>query len=329
MSELLSNDEIESLMEMVNAQSTAFDGPDTIAEIGASPLIHSAPVSPIDLLTPNRLTSVQIEKLEHMFAGTAQAIGGTMSDQLRYTIHCDCVAVDQTRFSNWAPIAADNAAVYVLNAPPLEIPIFFSVTKELLYGWVDRVLGGKGQVDTVPAEFSEAEFIIADGSLAPIFDCLVASMADIAKMVIEIEDRFTNHRRMQLLPLQNVVLAVHFQAGSDLLLGDLHLGIALSSLEPYLGCLTGGPDRFSYAPGAMRRELSDSVQPVDLNLSVELGSAEISMRDLLALQVGDVVSLEQRATDPVIAPVEGVPKFAGRIGTVGTNLGFRIESVLE
>lgn len=329
MSELLNNDEIESLMEMVNSESSEFDGPVFIEDAGTQRSGRTSSVSPIDLLTPNRISTEQLKRFVIMFEDCAKAIGATMSEQLRYPIHCDCVGVDQTRFANWVPVTADDTAIYVLSAPPLDIPIFFSVTNDLLYGWVDRVLGGNGQVEEVPAEFSEAEFAVADGFLGPIFDRLVVAMEGLTKMEISIEDRFTNPSRVHLLPAQDVVLSVHFQAGSELLLGDLRLCIAYSSLLPFIDSLGAGPERFTQAPGSMRHVLAETMQPVDVNVSIELGAAELTLRDLMSLRVGDIVKLDQRAGDPMIAPVEGVPKFAGRVGTVGSRLGFRIESVLE
>ena len=62
------------------------------------------------------------------------------------------------------------------------------------------------------------------GFLESIFDCLVASMEELTAMHIDIEDRFTNSSPVRVLPAQDVVLSVHFQAGSELLLGDLRLG---------------------------------------------------------------------------------------------------------
>jgi flagellar motor switch protein FliM len=258
MSELLTNEEIESLMLMVNSEPEEFDSPASMAEMGVDPARSLTSVGPVDLLTPNRVSHEQLQRLEHMFAGSAQAIGSMMSDQLRYDIHCDCVGLDQTRFSNWAPVASENAAVYVLHAPPLDIPIFFSVTKSLLYGWV------------------------------------------------EIENRFTNPSLVHLLPSQDVMVSVHFQAGSDLLLGDLRLGIAYSSIERYLGQLGATTERFAQAPGAMRSALTETVQPGQVNVRIEPGSTHLPL-----------------------APVQGVPKFAGRVGIVGASLGFQIESVLE
>jgi flagellar motor switch protein FliM len=327
--ELLSNDEIESLMESVNLDED-FAHPSTMQGIAAHPTAaRPGAVSPIDLLKPNRFSSDQMQHLERMFLRSATSIGATMSDQLRYAMHCDCVAVEQMRFSSWLPLLGDNTAVYILNAPPLEIPMFFSVTTNLLYGWVDRVLGGHGQVSDVPAEFSEAEFAVADGFLQSIFGRLVASMEELTKMSIEIEDRFTNPARARVLPAQDVILSVHFQAGSDLLLGDLRLAIDYTAIEPFLGSLGAGPDRFTATPGAMRRVLVETVQPVDLNVSINLGEAEMSVREIMSLQVGDVIALDHRTGDPMIAPVEGVPKFAGAVGTIGSRLGFRIASVLE
>ena len=64
MSELLSNEEIESLMEMVNSEGTEFDGPATFAEIGGDPVDYASSVSPIDILRPNRISSEQLRLAE-------------------------------------------------------------------------------------------------------------------------------------------------------------------------------------------------------------------------------------------------------------------------
>ena len=49
-------------------------------------------------------------------------------------------------------------------------------------------------------------------------------------MQIEIEDRFTNPARAGILPSQDVMLSVHFQAGSDFLLGDLRLLVPMKGV---------------------------------------------------------------------------------------------------
>ena len=55
------------------------------------------------------------------------------------------------------------------------------------------------------------------------------------------------------------------------------------------------------------------------NLLVKLGDAEISMRDLMSLEEGDIIQLESDATMPLDVEVEGISKFKGIPGLLKGN----------
>jgi flagellar motor switch protein FliM len=50
---------------------------------------------------------------------------------------------------------------------------------------------------------------------------------------------------------------------------------------------------------------------VPVTLSVELGTTAMSVRDVLALQPGQVLKLSRHRTEELPVKVEGVPKFFG------------------
>ena len=330
MDDLLSNEEIDTLMEMFRSEEADIEEvPGFVADIAGQSRERDRVVSSVDLLKPNRLSREQMQDLERMFESSAKAIGATMSDRLRYEMHCDSVAVEQMRFGTWLQLVGNNVAIYIINAPPLETPLFISVTTNLLYGSVDRVLGGHGRIQEVPKEFSAAELVVADAFLEPIFARIAASIEDLVETKFEVDSRFTNPSMAHILPAQDVVLSVHFQMGGDFLLGDLRIAFPYSAIEPHLGSLGMGPGKFKQKPGSMRDNLSNTVQAVEVGMCVELGNADLSVQSLLGLKIGDVVPLDRRLGEPLIVPVEGIPKFKGQVGTVGKRLAFQVASVME
>ena len=58
---------------------------------------------------------------------------------------------------------------------------------------------------------------------------------------------------------------------------------------------------------------------------VELGSLQITAERLLNLKTGDVIQLNQDVSDRLVATVEGIPKFKGRVGVMRGNRALRIE----
>ncbi len=324
MNEILTNEEIDTLLDMFRAGAVE----DEIAT--PAPVVEVGPderVSEIDLLKPNRLAREQVRGLERYFESAGKMLSATISDKLRLETRCDCVAVEQQRFSAWIEQLPGPVAIYTVRMEPFKQPVLFTASTSLLYGAVDRILGGTGRVTRVPKDFTQAEYTVADALVAPCLDRIVESLAEVLPLKWSIENRFCNPSMAQVLPTQDVVLSVYFQAAGEFLIGDLRLLIPFVALEPYL-------EKFSkdavtrLAPGAMRETMSKTVRNVPLDLAVELGGARITLRQLLALQAGDVVSLDARFGSPAVLPVQGRPKFRGQVGRIGNRLAFQIADVM-
>lgn len=326
MKELLSNQEIDTLLEMFRSD----DPPLASAIRDVADEQDEAVISPVDLLRPNLLSAEQMRSLERVFQGTANLLAAVMSDKLRFEMECDCVAVEQIRFQSWLAMLGTSNCIYVLRASDVPSPVLCSWTTELLYGAVDRILGGLGKVQRVPKELSEAEYTVADAFVAPCIERLASSAKEVLPSGWELGKRSTNPSFAQVLPLQDVVLSVHFQVGGDFLLGDMRLVLPYTVLEPGLTALAESRAAQAKANVTGAREmLGKNLLPVEMDLTVQLGQALLPLRQLLALQVGDVVPLETRLGDELIAPVQGVPKFKGQVGSLGGRRAYRISTVLE
>lgn len=323
MNEILTNAEIDTLLEMFRTSGAIEDA------VAPPPraLLADEGVSRIDLLQPNRLSREQLRALERLLESAGKQLSATISDKLRIETRCDCVAVEQLRFQTWLEQLPGPVAIYVLQLSPLSLPVLFTASTSLLYGAVDRILGGSGRVGRVPKDFTQAEYTVADALIGPCLDRIVESLKDLVPMQWSVLNRFCNPSMAQLLPSQDVVLSIYFQAAGDFLIGDLRLLLPLTALEPHLSKL--GRDAVTGVdPGALRDSVSQSVRKVPLDIAVELGKARIRLRQLLELQQGDVVPIDTRIGEPAVVPVQGRPKFTGHVGRIGNRLALQIADVL-
>jgi flagellar motor switch protein FliM len=95
----------------------------------------------------------------------------------------------------------------------------------------------------------------------------------------------------------------------------------------WLSAILAPPTRSAEA--AERDRVEKLVRDFSVDLSVRLGSAEVSLSQLAALAPGDLVLLDQPAGEPLTAMVADVPKFRVRPGVAGQRLAIQIESRLE
>jgi flagellar motor switch protein FliM len=322
--DILSNEEIDTLLDMFR-KGTVED------EVRSAAPALEAPADDrcreVDLLKPNRLAREQVRGMERYFESASKLLSATISDKLRIDARCDCVAVEQQRFSTWLEQLPGPVAMYVVKMEPFKTPVLLSASTSLLYGAVDRILGGSGRVARVPKDFTQAEYTVADALMGPCLDRIVESLDEVVKLKWSVESRFCNPSMAQVLPSQDVVLSVYFQVSGEFLIGDLRLMIPFQAIEPHL-------EKFAkdsvtrMEPGAMKDKVAKTVKSVPLDLSVELGTARITLRQLLDLQRGDVIPLDTRFGSPAVVPVMGKPKFLGQVGRIGNRLAVQVADVM-
>jgi flagellar motor switch protein FliM len=324
--EILTNYEIDALLQMFRAEGAATEAA-APAKVAQPELFDRRAVSPVDLLKPNRLGREQMRVIERYFEGAGRLLSATISDRLRLDMRCDCVAVEQQRFGNWLEQLPGPVAIHVMRVEPFRLPAVLTASSSLLYGAVDRILGGSGRVARVPADFTAAEHTVAEALVGPCMDRICESLAEIGKLSWSMQSRSCNRSTARVLPSQEVVLSVCFQVVGEFLLGDLRLVIPFADIEPLLDRF-GRDARERLAPGSMRATVAGALRGMPLHIGVELGGARIRLRQLLELKPGDVIPLCARIGQPALVPVQGLPKFTGSVGRIGNRLGVQLVDVM-
>ena len=332
MKELLSNEEIDTLVELFRAEGEALKDQEvqTLRDVATGALDLGTVISPVDMLKPNRFTSDQLHAANRFFASTATSIAALVSDRLRIEASCDCVAVEQQRFGDWTEHNGQPGGAYVLSTEPFQLPIVMTVTSGFLHGAVDRILGGSGRVEGRVPELSEAAHSVASTLIEPIVERLAASLSELTPLSARIERRIASLSLAQTVGPNDVVLTLYFQVASDSVHGDVRVALPFPIAEAVVSRLAlGRTPEYDASPGSAREAVARALSEGELDFRVALGTARLEVRDLLTLAVGDVVVLDRRVDDPADGVVETETRFQGRIGTRGRSRAFRVTRVME
>ena len=71
------------------------------------------------------------------------------------------------------------------------------------------------------------------------------------------------------------------------------------------------------------------LENIDVKLTVEVGSAELKIRELLRLNEGSVIELDRLAGDPLDILVNGTMIAKGEVVMVGERLGIRFVEIVD
>ena len=71
------------------------------------------------------------------------------------------------------------------------------------------------------------------------------------------------------------------------------------------------------------------LENIDVKLTVEVGGAEIKLRELLRINEGSVVELERLAGDPLDILINGTMIAKGEVVMVGERFGIRFVEIVD
>jgi flagellar motor switch protein FliM len=125
-----------------------------------------------------------------------------------------------------------------------------------------------------------------------------------------------------------IVVAVTFNVEIADSGGEVHLCFPYSSLEPIRDILYSSLQADGQEPDRRwLRQLTQQVQAAEVELAAELAQTEITVGQLMRLQVGDFIALPIHDIIPV--KVDGVPVMECRFGTVNGHTAVRAERMVK
>ncbi len=165
-----------------------------------------------------------------------------------------------------------------------------------------------------------------------ILPALVEAWSGFIALKPDIVEALLNTQSLQIALPGDSVAHISFEVTVGATEGKFGICLPYSVLEPISSKLAGPAFTARFAKGnsvqvtdRIKRQLERSY----LTISAQLGSAEMSIGDLLRLGRGDVVRLETPVVQDLVVMVAGRPKYLARPGAHRSRLAIQITSVLE
>jgi flagellar motor switch protein FliM len=338
MTELLSNEEIDTLLELFRAEGAGLtnDEEQDLRRLSAGEEDQSGfecpedRVRPLEILEPSGLGRPHLAALERMLHSAARGLTATWCERVDGLLRCDCLSPEQLRFVTWSRRFKGPASYFVVRQPAFRRPTLVAIENRLLYGAVDLLLGGDGRVEHVPESLTSTEYALVEHLVTETIDELCGSVRELAGEGWQLADRGGNPAVARIVSDDEVLLDVPLRFAGDVLKGEVHFLVPCAELELHLERLPElSVSDTLRQPGTCRRQLAAALERAPLTLTVRLGETRLPLRTILALREGDVVTLPTRVDAPLDVVVGNQPKFTGRVGRVGRSCAVQVSRVLE
>jgi flagellar motor switch protein FliM len=199
----------------------------------------------------------------------------------------------------------------------------------LVFLVVDNLFGGDGRFHTrvEGRDFTPTEQRIIQGLLTTVFAEYEKAWAPVFKLQFEYVRSEMNSQFANIATPSEIVIGSSFTLEFGGSQAEMHVCFPYSMLEPIRDVLysTMQSDHITQDRRWISM-LSRQLQTAEVSLVANLGTASISLRDIVNMKVGDVLPLQ--IPEFISACVDGVPVFEGQSGVHNGQYAIKVERML-
>ncbi|MDR3130961.1 MAG: flagellar motor switch protein FliM [Treponema sp.] len=320
MTEVLSQEEIDQLLTAINAGEAE---PEDFR-----PAADTRKIKIYDFKRPDKFSKDQIRTVSIMHESFARLTTTSLSAQLRSMVHVHVASVDQLTYEEFIRSIPTPTTLAIINMDPLKGNAILEIDPAITFCIIDRLFGGTGEGTKSQHELTDIEQSVMEGIIVRI----LGNMREAWAQVIDLRPRLgqidTNPQFAQIVAPTEMVVLVTLETKVGEVEGMMNFCIPYLTIEPIIGKLSAQFWYSSVRRGTTTENLNllkDKLSTVDVNMVAEIGKIQISVRDVLSLQTGDIIQLYSvRVGDPFSLSVGNKKMFLCRPGVIGKKIAVQV-----
>jgi flagellar motor switch protein FliM len=323
---MLSQEEIDALVNNLSApeaQNAALEG---------------RKIKPFDFRFNKRtdkFSNNQLQTLRTLHDNFTRLLNNALSLYLRTRVEATIVSIEQINYGDFVASIGVPSILSIYSMDPLPGSGIVQLDLNLAFSILDRLLGGPGWFPAKLRDLTDIERTLMQRFMARVLNSYRESWNYLLTLSLKIEALDSNPQFIpRIIPLDQIVAYVT----CELKIGD-KTG-TMNFCLPYLVMQSIGPQLsdFQWSPSVVSgrgmteddiAQLVRNVERAEVEFEVELGRTIVSLRDLIALQVGDIVLFDKLTSLPLIARVNHLEKFKVYAGTNRDKLTVQVVEIIE
>lgn len=330
MSEILSQSQIDSLLNSLTSGIKEAEEPTNT--VGKK-------IKDYDFRSPKLFTREQLKLLHSIYENYARILSSYITGILQTYVLVEIEEVEEEQYHEFNNALPDSVLMGILDFELKsdnmdEDLVLMDFSKDIGFCTIDRLLGGSGKPLLEDREYTEIE----TGILEHIIKGIVALMKNVWADYIEITPKLvkleTNSRILQGISADENIVIVVMSILINETQGKISVCIPAVTLDAMFKKKNAqnkkNARRGDLLSEAQRRaDIIKEISKSELELTGILGQVEILSKDLIELEVGDIIKLKKPENSFVEISVGEVPWFKGELGSFNKKRAISIKESVK
>ncbi|PJG60614.1 flagellar motor switch protein FliM [Aeromonas cavernicola] len=319
MSDLLSQDEIDALLHGVDDVEEE--------EVGATGNIG---VGQFDFSSQDRIVRGRMPTLELVNERFARHMRISLFNMMRRTAEVSINGVQMLKFGEYVHTLFVPTSLNMVRFRPLKGTALITMEARLVFILVENFFGGDGRYHAKieGREFTPTERRIIQMLLKLVFEDYKDAWAPVMDVGFEYLDSEVNPAMANIVSPTEVIVVSSFHIELDGGGGDFHVAMPYAMLEPIRELLDAGVQSDKGDTDVRwSKALRDEIMDVKVELQAKLLEIELSLRELMELEPGDIIPIDM--PEHLLVLVEDLPTFRAKMGRTRDNVAVKITEKLK
>jgi flagellar motor switch protein FliM len=289
-------------------------------------------IVPYDYRPPNRkFFKEQLRFFHTIHESFGRLYASELSGYLRSRVEIDLLSAQQLTYGEYIGSLPRYTSLFVFDMPPLDGQGVLEINPSLVLTMIERLFGGFGAQVDVSRDLTDIETAVMTKLVQRGLAVLRKSWENVVDMKPALREHSNNPEMLQLLPNTESVVQVSFFLRMLDASGALSFCYPYVSMEPVVPKISRTKQllrdkgrALEHMPEVVRTRLSGS----RLEVTVELGTTELTVEEFLKLKKGDVLCLERHVDEPIDVKIGGQYKATARPGLKGNHRVVQIEKTV-
>jgi len=323
--EILSQNEIDDLLSSLLSGQPEDD-----------PEAEKAPdrkIKEYDFKNPKKITKEQLKMINSIYEHFSRYLSSYFSGILREYCEINVVSMDEQPYFEYNNSLPDAVLIGALEVKPIEGLVLVDFSNSISFSLIERLLGGNGEGKVPERDFTEIETTL----MTKIFRQIAVYMQEAWSGVMGVEASLkqieTNARLVQSVPMEEVVVLIITEVTIGSVSGTINFCIPCINLESILEQLSQNKKNGKRAADSKedtnKETMLSNVKRTPLVGDAVFGGTMLTLKDVMNLQVGDVIKIDQDVRSEVRIDIGGRTWFYGIPGLHRNKKVIKVSRVLE
>jgi flagellar motor switch protein FliM len=322
MADVLSQEEVDALLSGLTGGSIA-------SETDQPPSRSDFVV--FDFTNQDRIVRGRLPTLEMIHDRFSRLFRQSVSAAMQRVIDVNVLNTDASKFGEFMRGQAIPSSYHIFRMEPLKGSALVVLEGKLVFTMVNSFLGGRG---TSYYKMEGRDFTAIENRIVKtVVDLLLQDYQNAWAPVKELRISHTraeiNPQFVSIVPPSDAVWVIEMEMSFEDVSEKLCFCLPYSTLEPLMDKLKARYQSESMtSDNTWMGRIKETLNEVPLEVIAQLGTSQITGRQVLALKPGDIIQLRERCDDPLNVYIEGVLKLKGKAGSYRSSKAIQITEVL-